>query len=538
MGQEPDQPSARTTTGNFEIVDTQGNALLPDHSSTSARIRSPGADAAGAQPDPARARHDRLLRPHPGRSAAVQDRRLRLRQPPADAEHPAAVRRERWHDLARPLRAGARAGCVAPCARSLAGAGAPLWCGAALRRWPRQRLRRRRSPSAAAGRHDRSTPPPSWRSRPRALRRPGLRSRTSTRRAARRPIWSPRRPTARSARPADRGREPDPGARLRRLGARAADRRQARRPGLLQQRARLSRHGRRRARRPQTLVGGLAGATLGSSSSSADGRLLAAVATERGVWVAAVEPRVASAAAPPDRSGQVAAGAGRRRGSAARARSSPGPRPAAAGAADPRASISPPARRRRPAPPTTLSSVPPGTRSTSSRSSAGARAPTAAWIESWFDCGGSTTRRSGPPTSAAAASPVAVLAVRAASGLALAADAAGDQAVALRSLHDRRQPARAHAALRRRAALRLASRARPDRLHPGARPSRSGRAAVVVGWVEGGPVLAAAAGPGGAVRRSRDRSLRQPVRLDLAVGLRAAARGARGLDAGDRSTRA
>ena len=97
------------------------------------------------------------------------------------------------------------------------------------------------------------------------------------------------RPAARSARRSGhrRGR-PDPRRGLRRRRPRAADRHHHRRDQLLLRPCPgdTAVSGSGRPARPRTLVVGLTGATRAGCSRSPDAQMLAAIATERGVWVA------------------------------------------------------------------------------------------------------------------------------------------------------------------------------------------------------------------------------------------------------------
>lgn len=188
--------------------------------------------------------------------------------------------------------------------------------------------------------------------------------------------------------------------------------------------------------RPRTLVSGLTGATQGRLLKLGNGALLAAVATERGVWVVqsssadrfGAQHRLTAAREMPEtmdaawlggQSTIVAWTAGT----------------GLSGTADPRTisyatgSRSGPPRRVR-----TLLTVPPGHRIDELGVARRGSGATAAWVQSWYDRRGSF--HSELDTADIAARP----AVRrlsslgqAASGLTIAADAAGDQGVAWKS---------------------------------------------------------------------------------------------------------
>ncbi len=184
--------------------------------------------------------------------------------------------------------------------------------------------------------------------------------------------------------------------------------------------------------RPRTLIGGLAGASFGRLLTLGDGRLLAAVATQRGVWVSqssrgdrfAATRRLTGSDAMPE--SLAAAWLGGESTIVAWTSAT-----GLAGAATPR-SISYAIGYRSGAPRRvrTLLTVPAGHRIDElslARRGAGA---TAAWVESWYDRGGnfhSEVRAADVATHPgvrrlSAAGPPA-------SGVTIAADAAGDQAV-------------------------------------------------------------------------------------------------------------
>jgi hypothetical protein len=187
-----------------------------------------------------------------------------------------------------------------------------------------------------------------------------------------------------------------------------------------------------RTGRPRTLVAGLAGATLGRLLTLGGGRMLAAVATERGVWVAqsargdrfGQQHRLTGASQTPE--SLVAAWLG---GDATVVAWTAGPGPA--GAADPRSlyyangtrSASP--RREH-----TALTVASGHRIDEVGVARSKGGETVAWIESWFDRGGTyhaevKTLDIGPHAAVHTVSPGG----RVASGLTLDGDAAGDQSI-------------------------------------------------------------------------------------------------------------
>lgn len=253
--------------------------------------------------------------------------------------------------------------------------------------------------------------------------------------------------------------------------------------------------------RPRTLVGGLTGDTLGHLVTLADGQMLAAVATERGVWVVqsprsdrfAATHRLTGAGRMPE-SLAVAALGGERSLVAWTAGTGP------AGAADPRtivgatgSRLSAPRRSK------TLVTVPAGHRiDESGVAPRGAGQATVAWIESWFDKGGayhSVVRAL--DLGAAGAARTLSPAGRLASGLSVAGDTAGDAAVAWQSCT-------INAACTVQASLRRHGGAfGPVRTLGGADATQTPALSVgpggatVVGWIQGGdPVAAMAAEPG------------------------------------------
>jgi len=183
--------------------------------------------------------------------------------------------------------------------------------------------------------------------------------------------------------------------------------------------------------RAQTVVGGLAGATLGALVNVAGGRLLVAVATEAGLWVAQspsgdrlVSSRLLTApsATPELLAATVAGRVTFVAWSAAGAPPGPGPRTISLATGAP--------------------SAPPGPGRTAVLASVGhridelalaprGRTATAAWIESWFDPSGhyQSQLRVADLTARHRVQTVSLPGLPA-SGLAFAGDAAGDQAAA------------------------------------------------------------------------------------------------------------
>lgn len=253
--------------------------------------------------------------------------------------------------------------------------------------------------------------------------------------------------------------------------------------------------------RPRTLVGGLTGQTLGRLLTLADGQMLAAVGTERGVWV--VQSSRANRFASPHRLAgprqmpQALAAAPLGGGSSLVAWTAA---TGAAGASDPR-SIEGAAgtRRRAPHGARTLVTVPRGHRIDEIGLAPRGGQATVAWVESWFDRGGayhSVVRAQdiAPHAQARMLSEPN----RLASGLTLAGDAAGDQAVAWESctLDD---ACRADAAVRGRRGVFGAAQALGaiDASQPPALAVGSGGRAIAA-WIRGGdPMAAVQPAPGG-----------------------------------------
>jgi hypothetical protein len=255
-----------------------------------------------------------------------------------------------------------------------------------------------------------------------------------------------------------------------------------------------------RAARPRTLVPGLAGPTLGQLLTLGDGRMLAAVATERGVWVAQ--------SARGDRFGEQhrLTGAGQMPESLAAAwlggdasivawTAAPGP----AGAADPRSlyyangtrSASP--RREH-----TALTVAAGHRIDELGVARSRNGETVAWIESWFDRNGAYHAQVkmmdlGAHAVVHTVSPSA----RLASGLTLDGDATGDQSVSWASCT-------AATACATQVAVRGAGgEFGPVRTLGAVDPSEAPASSVgptgqvLVGWIRGGrPVASVEAAPG------------------------------------------
>lgn len=189
--------------------------------------------------------------------------------------------------------------------------------------------------------------------------------------------------------------------------------------------------------RPRVAVGGLAGATSGRLLALADGQMLAAVATQRGVWVSQAphgdwlsRPHLLTGRGQMPES-LAAAWLGGERSIVAWTAAS-----GAAGASDPGAvRYALGSRSSAPAHPATAARVAAGHRIDELGLAPGAGgSATAAWIESWYDAQGdwhsqvrATDIRPGAQTRALSPS------WRLASGLELAGDQAGDQAAAWES---------------------------------------------------------------------------------------------------------
>ena len=186
------------------------------------------------------------------------------------------------------------------------------------------------------------------------------------------------------------------------------------------------------AARPRTLVGGLGGATLGRLVTLADGQMLAAVATERGVWV------VQSPKANRFGAQHLLTGGGRMPESLAAAwlggEKSIVAWSAAtgiAGAADPRViSYAEGSRARAPHGVQSAVTVAPGHRIDEVGVAPRAGGATVAWVESWYDKAGAyhsqvEARDIGPHAVTRSLSPAS----RLASGLTFAGDVPGDQAL-------------------------------------------------------------------------------------------------------------
>jgi hypothetical protein len=248
---------------------------------------------------------------------------------------------------------------------------------------------------------------------------------------------------------------------------------------------------------PRTLVGGLTGATLGDLLTLADGQMLAAVATERGVWV------VQSSGG--DRFGgqHLLTGAGQIPEALAATPLGGGASlvawTAARAGADPRTVMGATGTRRAaPHRARTLVTVPRGHRIDElGLARQGGRA-TVAWIETWYDAHGAyhsvvEAADLTPGAHARALSP----ANRLASGLQFAGDAAGDQVAAWESCTVNDVCA-ADAAVRRRGGTFGPARtlgATDAAQAPALAVGPGGQA--VVGWIRGGdPMAATQATPG------------------------------------------
>ncbi|HEY5429499.1 MAG TPA: hypothetical protein VIK04_10310 [Solirubrobacteraceae bacterium] len=186
------------------------------------------------------------------------------------------------------------------------------------------------------------------------------------------------------------------------------------------------------AARPRTLVGGLAGATLGRLVTLADGQMLAAVATERGVWVVQ-SPKANRFGAQHLLTGGgklpetlAAAGLGGETSIVAWSAAT-----GIAGAADPRTiSYAKGSRASAPHGVRSAVTVPAGRRVDEVGVAPRAGGATVAWVESWYDHAGGYHSQVeatdiGPHAVARTLSP----ANRLASGLTFAGDVSGDQAL-------------------------------------------------------------------------------------------------------------
>lgn len=275
-----------------------------------------------------------------------------------------------------------------------------------------------------------------------------------------------------------------------------------------------------RPRAPRTLVGGLTGATDGQLLTIGQTRMLAAVATERGVWVAqssggdrfGSQHRLTGTDEMPQALAAVALGGGD---SLVAWSQATGP----AGAADPRTIAGAAgSRRRAPHRTRTLVTVRSGHRIDEIGLAPRAGKATLAWVESWFDAHGayhSVVREMDivPHATARTLSPAG----RLASGLSVAGDAAGDQAVTWASCTSA-GACSADVAVRR-AKRQFGSERALGAIDSDQSPALavSGRGRALVGWVRGGdPVAAVQARAGGGWDRSRVLS-RSGYAYDLAV---------------------
>jgi hypothetical protein len=254
------------------------------------------------------------------------------------------------------------------------------------------------------------------------------------------------------------------------------------------------------AGRPRTLVGGLTGATLGQLLTLGDGRMLAAVATERGVWVAqsargdrfGEQHRLTGASQMPESLAAAWLGG---EATIVAWTAAPGP----AGAADPRslyyangARTSSPRREH------TALTVASGHRIDELGVGRSKGGETLAWIESWFDRRGVyhsqvKTMDIGAHAVVHTVSPSA----RLASGLTFDGDAAGDQAVSWASCTV--ESACTAQVATRGAGGQFGSARTLGAVDPSEAPALSVGPAgqVVVGWIRGGrPVAGVAAAPG------------------------------------------
>jgi hypothetical protein len=251
--------------------------------------------------------------------------------------------------------------------------------------------------------------------------------------------------------------------------------------------------------RASTIVGQLAGATVGSLTPLPSGRLLATVATDHGVWVAQSSPgggfgatrRLTAAAAMPwttaataDARGQTAVAWTETKGQQGEL-------------APDKIYIANGSERAVPGRPHPAFTVPAGHQIDEIGLAPSADGVTAAWIESWFDMRGAY-RAQVVVSDLSAGSTRRVFSVggQTASGLALAGDARGDQIVAWRSCV-------ASGSCTARAAVRTAGRPYGGSQWLGAiDPGQSPAAAIspsgdgLVGWIGAGHVVAAERRPG------------------------------------------
>jgi hypothetical protein len=183
---------------------------------------------------------------------------------------------------------------------------------------------------------------------------------------------------------------------------------------------------------PRTLVGGLAGATLGRLVALPAGRLLAAIATERGVWVSqtarsgrfAIARRLTPANAQPQALAATSLPGGR----SIVAWTATTGNPAVPGAQ--RIFISTGSLQRSPRGSRAALVVPRGHWIDELALAGGPSGPTVAWIESWYDVGGGYHSQAVAADLARTVRPRPLSpAGQLASGLVLAADARGDQAL-------------------------------------------------------------------------------------------------------------
>lgn len=251
---------------------------------------------------------------------------------------------------------------------------------------------------------------------------------------------------------------------------------------------------------PHTLVAGLAGATQGRLLALADGRLLAAVATERGVWV------VQSSKGSHFGSQHLLTGAGQMPESLAAAwlgadNTVVGWTAATglAGAADPRSIyVSGGTRAGAGRHVAVAVTVPAGHRIDELGLAPHAGGATAAWIESWYDRGGGYHSQVeamdlAPHAAVRTLSPAG----RLASGLTLSGDLGGDQAAAWESCTLAGDCAAQVATRAARGAFGAARTLGP--VDPSEAPALSvgSRGQAIAGWIRGGrPIAAVKPGPG------------------------------------------
>ncbi len=284
---------------------------------------------------------------------------------------------------------------------------------------------------------------------------------------------------------------------------------------------------------PRTLVGGLAGATLGRLVILADGQMLAAVGTEQGVWVVQSsrgnrfggQHRLTGAGQMPQTLAATPLGAGASLVAWTAARAGGGPR-TVQGAAGTRRSA--PHRAR------TLVTVPAGHRIDEIGLARKGGQATVAWIESWYDARGryhSVVEAAdlAPKASTRALSPTN----RLASGLQFAGDAAGDQVAAWDSCTTD-AACTADAAVRRRGGTFSPARsfgATDAAQAPALSVGPGGQA--VIGWIRGGNPMAATQAAAGRGFGTAATLSRTGYALDIAV---AAARGRQALAAWSQGT--